>query len=178
MTTNVTDASSTPTITAGGSSGIMFGGIEMSLDDAMALLFIQRAQTMTDLATDRAQTAQEKLHEIQEARDMLSRMRELKQEADHEDSTTKMPADMKEFCDKNNISWDKTGGDDYHNKKEWDVNIQYMQDHVDKLSSDNDLFMIKLKSVINKSQEATQAADSLMTKNKEVVSGIIANFSR
>ena len=178
MTTNVTDAAAPPTIQTGGSSGITFGGVDMSLDDAIALLFMQRAQTMTDLAADRAQTAQEKLKDIQTARDMLSRMRDLKQQADHGNTTKKMPDDMKAFCEQHKISWDKTGNDDYHNKDEWDVNIQYMQDFTDKLSSDNDLFMIKLKSVINKSQEATQAADGLMTKNKEVVSSIIANFAR
>ena len=177
MTTGVTDSAATQTIQAGGPSGVKFGGVDMSLDDAMALLFLQRAQTMTDVATDRAQTAQAKLKDIQGARDMLARMRELKQEAAKNHNST-MPPDMKQYCEDHNISWDKKGNDDVHNKDEWDVNIQYMQDFVDKLSSDNDLFMIKLKSVINKSQEATQAADSLSTKNKEVVSSIIANFAR
>jgi hypothetical protein len=179
MTTNVTDtaAKQTQGVTTGGSSGVMFGGVDMSLEDAMALLFIQRAQTMTDLASDRAQTAQDKLKDIQAARDMLGKMRGLKQTASKDGSST-MPPDMKAFCQEHHIHWDETGNDDKHDKDEWDVNIQYMQDYVDKLSSDNDLFMIKLKSVINKSQEATQAADGLMTKNKEVVSSIVANFAR
>ncbi len=177
MTGNVTNPALTQTIKSTGTGGVTFGGVPMSLDDAMTLLFMQRAQTMSDLATDRAQTAQEKLKEIQQARNYLSQMRELKgQSGDHHSS--KMPQDMKDYCKAHDIEWDHTNDDDNHNKGQWDINIQYMQDFVDKLSSDNDLFMIKLKSVINKSQEALQAADSMNTKSKEVMSSIIANFAR
>ena len=171
-----------PTIKSTGSGGVLVDGVAMSLNDAVALIYMKRAETMNDIATDRAQEAEMKLKDLQDARAMLGRMRGLKQDArndtQHAHNCTEMPPDMVQYCKDHKVDWDHHNNDTWHTADEWDVNIQYMQDHLDKLSSDNDLFMIKLKSVINKGQEATQACDGMNTKSKEVMSSIIANMAR
>ena len=147
----------------------------MSLNEKLLMLFINRAQTMQGIAGDRTEEAQDKLKEIQDARAMKSRMNDLKQKA-NDDGHAVMPQDMKDYCEAHNIDWDHTGHDDNHNKDEWGVNIQYMDDFIDKLSSNNDLFMIKLRSVVDKSNEAVQGAGGVESQAKDLMKDILAGF--
>ena len=147
----------------------------MSLNEKLLMLFLNRAQTMQGIAGDRTEEAQDKLKEIQDARAMKSRMNDLKEKADH-DGHAVMPQDMKDYCEAHNVDWDHTGHDDNHNKDEWSVNIQYMDDFIDKLSSNNDLFMIKLRSVVDKSNEAVQGASGVENQAKDLMKDVLAGF--
>ncbi len=164
----------------GGTSGISqiagTDGSNMSVEDIMAMLFLRRAETLSGLATDRAQQEQGKLDELNSAREMLARMTALKQDAGKHAS--EMPADMVAFCKEHNIDFDHTGNDNWHNKDEWGVNIQYLNTYIDKLSSNNDTFMIKLKSLVGKATNATEGANNVVTQRKQIMKDILTSFGR
>ena len=164
----------------GGTSGISqiagTDGKGASIEDVMAMLFLRRAETLSGLATDRAQQEEGKLNDLNKARNMLARMTALKQDAG--DGTSGMPRDMVEFCNSNNIDYDRAGNDTWHDKDQWGVNIQYLNTYIDKLSSNNDTFMIKLKSLVGKSTNATEGANNVVTQRKQIMKDILTSFGR
>lgn len=164
----------------GGPSGISqiagTDGGSMSIEDVMAMLFLRRAETLSGLATDRAQQEQDKLNDLNAGREMLAKMTALKQDAGKK--TSEMPADMVDFCKSHNIDFDHTGNDNLHTKDEWGVNIQYLNTYIDKLSSDNDTFMIKLKSLVGKATNATEGANNVVTQKKQIMKDILTSFGR
>ena len=140
------------------------------------MLFLRRAETLSGLATDRAEQEEGKLSDLNDARQMLARMTALKQDSD--DGTTEMPADMVKYCQSHNIDFDHTGNDNNHNKDEWGVNIQYLNTYIDKMSSNNDTFMIKLKSLVGKATNATEGANNVVTQRKQIMKDILTSFGR
>ncbi len=156
-------------IEAQGNGSVKYGGTEMSVQELVMMVFMMKAEVMSSVAADRASDAQSKLDLIKKARSFLTDMDVKKNDAKTATAgNTEMPSDMKAFMKENNIKWDTTGNDDYHDPDQWDINKQYMNDFIDKQSSNNDLQMIKLKSVINKQQEAVQGSDSMVGRIKEL----------
>ena len=162
-------------ITYEGEGTVSYGGTRMSVMDAVAMLMMQRSETFSALAKDKMQSAQGNLNEIKEARSMLSRMKALKQKAKDDDDDTTMPPDMVEYCKKNGIDWDHHGSDFLHSSDEWDVNIQYMQSHLDTLTDSNQMQFLQLKSTVNKLDEAISGANKVITQNYDGIKNI---FSR
>ena len=84
--------------------------------------------------------------EQKEVADMLQRCRELQNQAKDSGGCTEMPADVREFMDKNNLTYDLTTGgvskptketaDSLHNKDEWDVAIQSLQAYQETIGTD------------------------------------------
>ncbi len=155
-------------IEAQGNGSVKYGGTEMSVQELVMMVFMMKAEVMSSVAADRASDAQSKLDLIKKARAFLTDMDVKKNDAKTKGGSTEMSADMKSFMKANGIKWDTTGDDDWHDSDQWDINKQYMNDFIDKQSSNNDLQMIKLKSVINKQQEAVQGSDSMVGRIKEL----------
>lgn len=166
-----TDVSLNQKIESKGDGFVEYGGVRMSVDELVMLVFMMKSETMSNLASDRAADAQANLQQIQKARGYSSQVGQLKSQAGG--GTSSMPADMKKFFQDNGIKWSKEGA---QGKDDWDITKQYLNDYIDKLSSNNDLKMIKLKSIINKQQEAAQGADSMVTISKQTMGSILSNF--
>ena len=164
----------------GGAGGVSHvaraDGGRISVEEVMAMLFLRRAETLSDLASDRANQEQGKLNELNDARQMLARMTGLKQDAGKHSS--EMPADMVAFCKEHSIDTDRTGNDNKHGKDEWGINIQYLNTYIDKLSSSNDTFMIKLKSLVGKATNATEGANNVVSQRKQIMKDILTSFGR
>ena len=148
-------------------------GTSMSVMEAVSFLYLERSETFSQLSRDKMQDAQDNLNKIKEARDMLARMRQLKSEAGKKKAST-MPQDMVDYCADNDIKLDETGNDNKHNKGEWDVNIENMQAHLDSLTDSNQLEFLKLKSTVNKLDEAITAANKAVDKNHDAIKGILS----
>ena len=155
-------------------------GKSMSIEDVMAMLFLRRAETLSKLATGRADQEQSKLNDLNTAREMLARMTAIKQDTGDKKGkgASAMPQDMVAYFEAHDIDYDRKGGDTWHNKDEWGVNIQYMNTYIDKLSSDNDTFMIKLKSLVGKATNATEGANNVVTQKKQIMKDILTSFGR
>ena len=160
-------------VTYVGEGRVSYGGTNMSVMDAVTLLFLERSEVFSGLTKDKMNESRQNLKEIQSARKMLARMRELKAGASSKKTTT-MPDDMVEYCQKNGISWDTKGDDYHHNSKEWDVNIEYMQGHLDKLTDSNQTEFLKLKSNVNKLDEAVTAANKMIEKSYDAVKNVLS----
>ena len=92
---------------------------------------LQLAQAM--LSKDAANEYMGQIEKIQEEQkksaEMIAKARDLQNQAKTGDKTTEMPADMIQFFKDRGLSWDKTGGDNFHNKDEWEYNIQSLTNY-------------------------------------------------
>ena len=162
-----------------GEGRVSYGGETMSVMEAVSMLFVERAEVFSDLAADKIQSSQAKLKEIKTAREFLQRMRGLKSGATG-DSHTEMPQDMMKWMDKNKIVRSGDGefgvwkGKEYvkYNKDQWDVCITNMSAHIETQTDSNQLEFLKLKSTVNKLDEAVSASNKMYDKNYDAIKAI------
>ena len=83
---------------------LMFGGQKVSLDTAIMLLFLARAQTVSDLSQQRVVAMQNDLKEMNQAKKMLDLMQNLKTTA-RKDGNARMPPELLQWLKQNKISW-------------------------------------------------------------------------
>ena len=108
--------------------------------------------------------------EQKEVADMLQRCRELQNQAKDSGGCTEMPADVREFMDKNNLTYDLTTGgvskptketaDSLHNKDEWDVAIQSLQAYQETIGTDIQTKMVYVQDFMGQYNSYTQGANS------------------
>lgn len=67
--------------------------------------------------------------------DMISRARQLQTDPKEKEGCTDMPADMVMFFEEHHLAEKATGKDHHHNEKEWDFNIQSLQNYLDSISN-------------------------------------------
>ena len=158
-----------------GQGRVSYHGETMSVMEAVSLLFVERSEVFSDLAADKIKSSQAKLKEIKEAREMLQRMRKLKGEA--KGGTSDMPEDMIAWDDKNGGNR-STVGDFYapgrvkYDPDQWDIMIQGTSAHIESLTDSNQLEFLKLKSTVNKLDEAVSASNKMYDKNYDAIKAI------
>lgn len=164
-----------------GQGRVSYHGETMSVMEAVSLLFVERSEVFSDLAADKIKSSQAKLKEIKEAREMLQRMRKLKGEA--KGGKSDMPEDMIAWDNKNSKSrstagdfWD-SNGDGINNRvkydpDQWDIAIQGTSAHIESLTDSNQLEFLKLKSTVNKLDEAVSASNKMYDKNYDAIKAI------
>ena len=122
---------------SGSVSGVGSLGTCTSVNFIFAKLQMELAASAKDSALGYIKQIEGAQAEQKEVADMLQRCRELQNQAKDSGGCTEMPADVREFMDKNNLTYDLTTGgvskptketaDSLHNKDEWDVAIQSLQ---------------------------------------------------
>lgn len=159
-----------------GEGRVSYGGETMSVMEAVSLLFIERSEVFSDLAADKIASSQAKLKEIKTAREWLQKMRAAKSDAG--DGNSDMPREMIDFTKENKIGRSGTG-DFYnsgtrvrYNKDQWDVVIQNTSSHIESLTDSNQLEFLKLKSTVNKLDEAVSASNKMYDKNYDAIKAI------
>ncbi len=152
---------------------IMYQGQPVSIDQALELVFLDRANEFNSQAADQIKAMENSLNEMKSTRDMLARMKELQTTTKEDGGTSEMPKDMVEFLKARGVKTDRKGNDDVHNADEWAVNIQYLESYSDQVSGDNQVLFIKLKSATNKAKEAETAVSSHDNKAYQVANTIL-----
>ena len=143
--------------------------------EAVCYVLQNRYVTMSDTVAERTQEMQDQVDRINEANDWLNAIKK----AENGDPLEK-PGDLsdtlKQWMDKNDIHPDDLGSDtDADDLKRLETEFS---NHVDQLSSTNDLKMLKLKTTVNEAQEALTAADGVLQDIKQLMQTITGNMSR
>ncbi|MFT7108632.1 MAG: hypothetical protein ACI843_000277 [Psychrobacter glaciei] len=80
---------------------------------------------------------------------------------------------MKTFLNRHNIKTDRNGGDDDHNAKEWQINIEYLNNWIKGRSNEVETDVIKLNDIINKQNQLLQSTTTILKKAHEVLQSLI-----
>ena len=156
---------------------IMLGGKPTTISPLYAVCYVlqNRYLTMSDAVAERTQEMQQQVNEINEANDWLNAIKNT--DAQH---PFRKPGDassaLQQWFDKNKIDVDAL--DDHPDSNVLQKLETDFSNHVDQLSSTNDLKMLKLKTVVNKAQEALTAADGVLQEIKQLMQTITNNMGR
>ena len=135
---------------------------------------------MEGIAADQAESAQDKLNDIKEARQWVEKAKAYKQkckdgdgDAGKDGDAATMDADMKAYFQKHGVEWETGGDDDIHNADGWQVNIDNLQTYENDLSDTQDLKMLKVKSAANKYSESVQASNKFLGDLSQLINSLI-----
>ena len=149
---------------------------QMNTDLAVQMVFLQYNDFMNLRTQDKLDQVKATLAEMSACRDMYSRMKELKNKAGG--GTSEMPQDMVDFLDARGIQWDHTGNDHDHDKDEWDINMQYLDSYMQKISGQNKTQMLELNQCVEDGNNALREVSTEFSKYSEMIQAIIQNLGR
>ena len=126
--------------------------------EAVCYVLQSRYTTMSASVAEQTREMQEQVNEINEAHRWQNAIVEAESSHAFEKPGDASPA-LQQWMDKNDIDVDNLGSPpDLDKLKKLETQFS---NHIDQLSSTNDLKMLKLKTVVNKSQEALTGADGV-----------------
>lgn len=152
-------------------------GETTTLSPLAAVCFVlqKRYATLSDVTAQRTQEMQDQVNQINEASEWLKAVKEA--EDGQSPETPGEPSDaLQQWMDDNDIDVDNLGSDT--DAAELESMENKFSSYVDQLSSTNDLKMLELKTVVNKSQEALTAADGVLQDIKQLMQTITGNMAR
>ena len=161
------------------------GGMKMSLNEAVFYVLAQRAATVSSLAEGRVSQMQDQLTAMNSAKKVLDEMKNLKNKS-QDGGPQAMPEDVEKWLKTNGVtvSSDSSGTvvlkGNYvakkYDSKQWETNMNYLQTKVDSMTQDQQLQYIKLKSYVDKANDATEGASSQVSKMEQTQSFIMQKF--
>lgn len=147
------------------------------LDTLVEMISIQRSQMLRLRAQDSLAENKAQLALMDKSREMLAQMKDLKQQAKQNGLST-MPPDMKKFCDDNGIKTDRTANDDIHSSDQWDVNIEYLNSFVDKISGQSKTQFLQLQRLTTDSDDSLREASTMVAKHHDLFQAMVQSFGR
>jgi hypothetical protein len=108
----------------------------------------------------------------------LSEMQRLKAGAESNGDFTNMTSEMVKFLQRHGIKYDRTGGpnDVKQNPKEWQVNIEYLNNWIKGRANNVETDVIKLNDIINKQNQLLQSVTTILKKAHEVLQNLIKSL--
>lgn len=162
--------------------------LTVDIDTAVEMLFLQRSQIMSLQAQDSLVENKDKLRLMQNARTILAQMKEQKETAKHrDDNLAPITPEMKAFLQENNIKTDTSNYDKYHGSDapvrysspdEWDVNIEYLNSFVDKISGESKTQFLELQRKTTSSDDALREASTMIAKHHDLFQSMVQSFGR
>ncbi len=150
---------------------------QTNIDLAVQLVFLEDNKLMNLRTQDKLNEVKATLDEMNACRDMYSRMKELQQQA-KQNGTSTMPQDMVDFINARGIKYDTTGNDNVHNHDEWDVNMQYLDSYMQKISGQNKTQMLELNQFVEAGNNALREVSTVFSKFSEIIQSIIQTINR
>ena len=150
---------------------------QTNIDLAVQLIFLAYNKLMNLRTQDKLEQVKATLAEMNSCREMYSRMKELQQQAS-QNGTSKMPQDMVDFLNARGIKYDTTGNDNVHNHDEWDVNMQYLDSYMQKISGQNKTQMLELNQCVEDGNNALREVSTIFSKFSEILQSIIQTINR
>jgi hypothetical protein len=145
-----------------------------TLDTLMMRIQSERALMLDDQVRDQAQKIERKNDLLKQANMMLIDARLKKNEAGKGTST--MSAAMVAFYEQNGIQYDTKGNDYKHKKEEWDINIANLETFVDTLTSNSQLDMTRLQSIMGKYNQTFEMLSNFVKKYQSSVDSVTRNL--
>ena len=171
MTTATNDVGQSPlreilaSIDLGPTGGIQFTFAKLMLAQAMickssAESYMKQIEEIQDLQTKTA--------------DMISKARELKQEATDggKGHCTTMPDDMVKFFQDNGLAEQSTGGDHLHQDFEWDYNLESLTNFQETIGNKTQTLMVYLQDFMSQYNSNLQGANSAIQNASQVLTSI------
>ena len=150
---------------------------QTNIDLAVQLVFLEDNKLMNLRTQDKLNEVKATLDEMNACREMYSRMKELQQQA-KQNGTSTMPQDMVDFINARGIKHDTTGNDNVHNHDEWDVNMQYLDSYMQKISGQNKTQMLELNQFVEAGNNALREVSTVFSKFSEIIQSIIQTINR
>ncbi len=150
---------------------------QMNIDLAVQLIFLQYNKLMNLRTQDKLEQVKATLAEMNACREMYSQMKALQQKAGGKGTST-MPQDMLDFLNARGIKHDTTGNDNIHNHDEWDVNMQYLDSYMQKISGQNKTQMLELNQCVEDGNNALREVSTVFSKYSEILESIIQTINR
>ncbi len=169
-----------------GNSGSV-GGVDslgtcMSVNFVFAKLQMELAASAKDSALGYIGQIEQSQADQKEIADMIQRCRELQNQAKDSGGCTEMPADVRAYMDKNNLTYDLTTGgvknptketaDGLHNKDEWDVAIQSLQAYQEQIGTDIQTKMVYVQDFMGQYNSYTQGANSAIQSGMQTLTAV------
>ena len=114
--------------------------------------------------------------------DMLQKCRSLQDQAKDSGKCTEMPAEIREYMDKNKLEYsyttkgvsnpDRTTADSWHNKDEWDLAIQSLQAHQETIGTDIQTLMVYVQDYMGQYNSYTQGANSAIQSALQTLTNV------
>jgi hypothetical protein len=156
----------------GGLSQVM-NNIDLGPTGSLQLQFAKLQLALSEMAKSGAMNyidqIQRSQDEQKEVAAMIQQARQLQADAASSKDCTKMPSEMIAYMEKNNLAWDKTGGDDLHDKDEWNVAIQSLQAHLDTLGTSTQQLMVFVQDFMGQYNSYLQGANSAVQQSNQTL---------
>ena len=146
-----------------------------SLQFMYAKLQLAQSQQMKTQATTVMKSIQDTQAEQKKVADMISRARELQNQAKNKGTTTTMPDDMVKFFKDRGLSYDTKGNDNNHDKDQWEYNIKSLTNYQDTLGNDTQTKMVYLQDYISQYNSYLQGASQQVNNCAQTMSTILRN---
>lgn len=167
---------------SGSVSGVGNLGTCMSINFIFAQLQMELAASAKLAAIDYITQVEKVQAEQKEVADMLQRCRDLQDQAKDSGGCTEMPADIRSFMDKNDLTYSLTTGgvknptrvtaDSLHDKDEWDVAIQSLQAYQETVGTDIQTLMVYVQDFMGQYNAYTQGANSAIQSGMQTLTSV------
>ena len=147
-------------------------GPTSSIQMKFAALQLAQAQLCKNSANEYMDQIEKIQDEQKKSAEMIAKARDLQNQAKTGDKATEMPADMIQFFKDRGLSWDKTGDDNFHNKDEWEYNIQSLTNYQESISNKTQTLMVYLQDFIGQYNSYTQGASSQVSQAMQTLQAI------
>ncbi|MDR3043529.1 MAG: hypothetical protein LBU75_04600 [Desulfovibrio sp.] len=150
--------------------------IDLGPTGSLQMLFAKLNLAQAQLAKNGAMENINKIQKSQEAQKecaaMIAKARDLQNQAKAGDKCTDMPADMKDYFQKNGLKYDTKGNDDHHNKDEWEYNIQSLTAYRDQLGTDTQQLMVFVQDYMGQYNSYLQGANSAIQQGNQTLQSL------
>lgn len=154
----------------------IMSNIDLGPGGGIQLMFAKLQLAQSEMCKNQANDYMKQIQDIQEEQkacaDMISRARELQNQAKTGDKATVMPDDMKKFFTDRGLSWDTKGNDDKHNKDEWDYNMKSLTNYQEQIGSKTQTLMVYLQDFIGQYNSFLQGANTAISNSNQVLTNI------
>ena len=143
-----------------------------SIQFAFAKLQLAQAQICKNSASEYMKQIEEIQKEQSEVADMISRARQLQNEAKTGDKCTTMPDDMVKFFEDRGLSYDTKGNDKSHDSDQWTYNIESLTNYQESISNKTQTLMVYLQDFISQYNSYLQGANSAISNASQVLTAV------
>lgn len=160
------------------SVGAIASSIDLGATGSLQLLFARLQLALSETAKQSAMGYIENIQSSQDEQkmvsDMLQKARQLQADAasNTKNHVSAMPADMKDYMDKNGLAYDKTGNDQYASKDEWEVAITSLKARLDQIGTNTQQQMVFVQDFMGQYNSYLQGANSAIQQSNQTLSDL------
>ena len=155
--------------------------IDLGPTGSVQMMFAKLQLAQSEICKNQAEAYMDQIEQIQAEQEECARMiemaRKLQNEASSQDAssgkkTTEMPAEMVAYFEKYGLTEDSAGGDHYHYKEEWDVNIKSLTNHQETIGNKTQTLMVYLQDFIGQYNSYLQGANTQIANANQTLTNL------